>query len=192
MEPIVLASASPRRAELLRQIGLCFQVIPSGVSEEFNADLTPPEQVMALAFRKANDVAFAMSEGLIIGADTLVVLDGQVLGKPSGPEEAQKMLSRLSGREHSVFTGISLVNVSKGQTLTDYVETKVRFRRLKQEEINFYIASKEPLDKAGAYGIQGLGAIFVDKIDGCYSNVVGLPLSKLAILLQKMGIFVMG
>lgn len=192
MEPIVLASASPRRAELLRQIGLCFQVIPSGVSEEFNADLTPPEQVMALAFRKANDVAFAMSEGLIIGADTLVVLDGQVLGKPSGPEEAQKMLSRLSGREHSVFTGISLVNVSKGQTLTDYVETKVRFRRLKQEEINFYIASKEPLDKAGAYGIQGLGAIFVDKIDGCYSNVVGLPLSKLATLLQKMGIFVMG
>lgn len=192
MKPIVLASASPRRAELLNQIGLTFQVIPSRVSEEVDLDLAPPEMVMTLAFRKADDVARTISTGLVIGADTLVVVSNQILGKPSGLEEAREMLSRLSGNEHSVFTGISVLSVPDGRVLTDYVETKVRFRRLKQKEIDFYVASKEPLDKAGAYGIQGLGAILVEKINGCYSNVVGLPLSKLVMFLQEMGISIMG
>lgn len=189
MKPIILASASPRRAELLNQLGLDFQVIPSDVSEVIPEKSTAPQELVTkLALHKASDVACKVERGLVIGADTLVVLEDIIFGKPSGPAEAVKMLSILSGKYHSVYTGIAMVQVPSGRTEAGYSETKVKFRSLAEEEIQSYVATGEPLDKAGAYGIQGKGGVLVERIEGCYFNVVGLPLSKLAEMLQKFGI----
>jgi septum formation protein len=186
MNTLILASGSPRRAELLRQIGLDFQVIPSEAPEDLPPGLSPADAVKELALRKASEVARNISSGVIIGADTVVVAAGRILGKPSDKAEARTMLATLSGIEHSVFTGLAVLEVPNGKQMVDCVETKVWFRKLTQAEIDWYVASGEPLDKAGAYGIQGLGAILVEKIDGCYFNVVGLPLGKLVTIFQKM------
>ncbi len=188
MKPIILASMSPRRVELLRQIGCRFDVIPSHASEELPPGLDPASAVMELALRKARSVAADIATGIVIGADTVVVADGMILGKPEDPADAVRMLTKLSGKVHSVFTGLAVVDASEKTERIDYVETKVWFRELTPEEIEFYVATGEPLDKAGAYGIQGLGAILVEKIDGCYFNVVGLPLSKLALILRELGV----
>ncbi|MGE5605367.1 MAG: Maf family protein [Bacteroidota bacterium] len=189
MQPIILASASPRRIEILNQLGLDFQVIPSEVSEVIpEKSTTPQELVTKLALHKASDVARKVERGLVIGADTLVVLEDIIFGKPSGPAEAVKMLSILNGKFHSVYTGIAMIQVPSGQTEVGYSETKVKFRSLSKEEIQSYAATGEPLDKAGAYGIQGKGGVLVERIEGCYFNVVGLPLSKLAEMLQKFEI----
>lgn len=192
MKPLILASTSPRRVELLRQIGCHFDVIPSHVSEELPPGLDPASAVMELALRKARSVAANVTTGIVIGADTVVVSNGMILGKPKDHGDAVRMLTELSGKVHSVFTGLAVVDASKKTERVDYVETRVRFRELAPEEIKFYVASGEPFDKAGAYGIQGLGAILVEKIDGCYFNVVGLPLSKLVLILRELGVSIAG
>lgn len=187
MPDLILASASPRRRELLVGLGLNFEIQPSTVTEPPHQGEDPGEYAAQLAKAKALSVAAGRQRGLIIGADTVVVLAGRVLGKPGDEEEAHKMLSQLSGRSHTVYTGVAVVNAATGESLVETVATKVFFRRLSQEEIAAYVASGEPLDKAGAYGIQGLGALLVERIEGCYFNVVGLPLSALDRLLRRFG-----
>lgn len=185
---MILASASPRRAELLRQIGLVFLTIPSTFQEETLLETDPAQLVMALALSKAKQVAEGISAGLVIGADTMVFLEDRVLGKPSGMEEAVRMLAQLSGKTHQVFTGIALIEVPGGKRRVDYEMTRVKFRSLSMSEIQAYASTQEPFDKAGAYGIQGKGAVLVEAIHGCYFNVVGLPIAKLVMMLQDFGV----
>ncbi len=179
VKPLVLASQSPRRIALLRQIGLAPQVVPSSVEEDFDPGSLPSENAMRLAAAKAMDVGTRFDNAVIIGADTIVVLEGKCLGKPLRPEEAIEMLERLSGRTHVVVTGFALLDRPSDRLVVDFESTKVTFRELPRKEIESYVASGSPMDKAGAYGIQDdYGAVFVSRIEGCYYNVVGLPLSK--------------
>jgi len=187
----ILASASPRRQELLRQIGLAFSVMPSGIDESVEPSAAPDDpkiMVRILAERKIDAVIRRglPPETIVIGADTVVVLNGKVYGKPSDANEACRMLSELSGREHCVITGVAAAK--EGRLVSDVCTTLVRLCPLSDEEIRRYVASGEPLDKAGAYGIQGLGALIVDSISGCYFNVVGLPLVTLSRLLRDLGV----
>jgi septum formation protein len=187
---LILASNSPRRAELLKQIGLDFKIIPSLYSEEIQLLGDPSLLVKEHALNKAKQVARTASSGLVIGADTVVFLEGQMMGKPSGTDEAVKMLSDLSGKVHQVFTGVALVEVSTWKLKVDCEMTEVKFRFLNGNEIEAYVTTKEPFDKAGAYGIQGKGAVLVEGIKGCYFNVVGLPIVKLVTMLQEFGVSV--
>lgn len=187
MKKLILASTSPRRAELLKQIGLNFLIKVSAVDETPLPGLTPPELVGLLAERKAAAVARELHDGIVIGADTVVVWQGQVLGKPRNRDEAFEMLFKLQGSCHEVYTGIALIDVSSGEVLVQHEKTRVCFRSLDESEIRQYIASGEPLDKAGAYGVQGLAAIFITRIEGCYTNVVGLPLARLSQMLKQLG-----
>ncbi len=181
---VVLASGSPRRREILEQIGLDFSVMVSHADETIPEGTEPYYAVQTLAFLKAADVAKGADESaIVIGADTVVVVDDEILGKPKDAEDAKGMLRLLSGRSHSVLTGVAVVRRSDGKSVSLTVETKVHFRKLSEMEIASYVATGEPLDKAGAYGVQGLGGLFVDKIEGDYYNVVGLPLSRLGRLL---------
>jgi len=182
----VLGSSSPRRAELLRKAGISFEVVvPENINEEqISAD--PVSHVLELSRKKAENVAKKVRDSIILGADTIVVLDGEILGKPKDSDEAFKMLKKLSGMEHKVYTGISLVDKDKGRVLSGYQLTKVKFNQLKDKEIKDYIDTGEPLDKAGAYGIQGMGNFLVEKIEGDLDNVIGLPLRKLEELLIKI------
>lgn len=192
--PIILASASPRRQELLAMLGLDFTVMASSYEERAQPDpaATPAEQVMATARGKAEEVFRLASrvpetaDSLVVGADTIVVLEGEVLGKPGDQAEARRMLRTLSGRWHQVFTGLALLHRAKA--ITTYEMTRVHFRPLSDREIDAYLRTGEPMDKAGAYGIQGLGAIFVDRIEGCFYNVMGLPVPRFALLLKEYGI----
>lgn len=189
MQKLILASTSPRRADILKQIGMQFIIRASDLDEEqFDHPIPPTEMVMSLALKKAQKVARSVSEGLIIGADTIVVIEGEILGKPASPTEAIAMLSRLNGKEHSVFTGVALLEVPGGRNAISFVETIVQFRSLGSSEIETYVATGEPFDKAGGYGIQGRGAILVEKINGCYFNVVGLPVAKLVTMLKDFGV----
>lgn len=188
---LVLASASPRRAELLRQAGIPFTVAPSGVTEEeeaYAAILPPGEMARHLALAKARAVAGRLASGLVLGADTVVFCRGEHLGKPRDADGARRMLAALSGAEHAVCTGLALVEAPAGRLESDFEETRVWMRTLETELIEAYVATGEPMDKAGAYGIQGKAAIFVEKIEGCYFNVVGLPLSRLFLLLARFGV----
>jgi len=185
---IVLASASPRRSQLMQEIGLTFDVIPSQVAEEGFSAGCPEELVMRLAHAKAADVAKRLRSGIVVGADTIVVADGQVMGKPADPADAANMLSALSGREHQVYSGVAVIDAESGRSLTDYEVTAVRFRRLSEAAIQRYVATSEPMDKAGAYAIQGLGSLLVTGISGDYNCVVGLPLCKLAAMLSEFGV----
>ena len=185
---LVLASASPRRAELLKKIGLDFIVRPAVTEEIIKPNLDLLEQVKSLALQKARVVAETLSTGLVIGADTIVVMGQEVLGKPDSREMAVQMLSRLSGQQHQVLTGVALVDSQSGQALSEVESTLVQFRTLTLEEITAYVKTGEPLDKAGAYGIQEKGAILVERIEGCYFNVVGLPLARLVRMLKEMGV----
>lgn len=179
LPPLVLASASPRRRVLLRQIGLRFTVVPSTVREQLRRSESPRQNARRIALEKASDVASRKRRGIVVGADTIVVLGSSILGKPRNGREAKRMLRRLSGRSHVVYTGFALVDASSGQALTDVVRTRVQFRRLSTKEIADYVRSGSPLDKAGAYGIQDdFGAVFVESIDGCFYNVVGFPLVR--------------
>jgi septum formation protein len=183
---IILASASPRRARLLGQIGLKFIVDGSSVPEETEGYASPREIVTGLAGRKAAEVALRHDEGLVVGADTIVVLDGNVLGKPADPEDASRMLRLLSGRTHDVHTGFCIIEKPGGRTVSDAEVTKVTFRELADDEIGEYVRSGSPMDKAGAYGIQDdYGAIFVERIEGCFYNVVGFPLTKFWMRLRE-------
>jgi septum formation protein len=180
---IVLASASPRREELLRQVGCEFAIIASEVEEDNDRGLPPVELAVAHALAKARDVAAKAPDDTVVGADTIVVLDGRVYGKPRDIADARRMLAELAGREHEVITGVAVVKGSR--SWTDYAVTAVRFRAFGAEEIERYLAGGEPLGKAGAYAIQGAGALLVEGITGCYANVVGLPLVTLDKLLGR-------
>jgi septum formation protein len=182
--PLLLASASPRRKELLHRLGLKFKVIPSQV-EENDVPGLPQEKARTWALLKAEAVVSRHS-GIIIGADTIVVLEGRVLGKPRDEQEAKQMLGQLSGNTHTVITGLALINTRSHLRILESVESKVSFRPLSDEEIDTYIATREPMDKAGAYGIQERGAGFVTRVQGCYTNVVGLPVSCLLKSLERI------
>lgn len=184
---IILASASPRRQELLRQVGCDFSVMISDVIEDNNQDISPQQLAVLQAKDKAVDISSKVSaDDVVIGADTIVVLDGQVYGKPTDVNNARYILQQLSGKEHQVITGIAVA--SSGKVWTDFVVTTVKFIHMKAEQIESYLATGEPMDKAGAYAIQGIGALFVEGINGCYTNVVGLPLNKLSDVLRKAGV----
>lgn len=180
MKRIVLASASPRRRELLEQIGLDFEVIPS-TCEEMITKQNPGEAVEELSRQKAEDVAEKIAEGIVIGSDTVVYHAGRILGKPVDREEARKMLQGLQGGVHSVFTGVTVIAKENGNKdcHTFFRETKVSVLPMTEEEIEEYLNTKEPMDKAGAYGIQGRFAAWIEKIEGDYNTVVGLPVSAL-------------
>lgn len=189
-KPLVLASASPRRQELLALIGLDFTVEPSSVEEPAFDGGGPAGYAEKLAYLKAKDVAerYRGKAKLVIGADTIVLIDGEVLGKPASVREAEAMLKKLSGRTHEVITGVAVIDAATGAEEIDSSRTLVTFRPMTVAEIRRYVATGEPMDKAGAYGIQGLGAINITRIEGCYFNVVGLPLPTLAGMLKKFGI----
>lgn len=184
---IILASASPRRQQLLKLIGLDFEIMVSEVEEDNTKDMLPEELAIAQAIDKAVAVSKRVSAGaVVIGADTIVVVDGQVFGKPKDRMEAVQMLTVLAGREHTVISGVAVVQGKK--VVSGSSATTVTFRSLSQSQIERYVDTGEPMDKAGAYAIQGRGALLVESISGCYNNVVGLPLGRLAELLQQIGI----
>ena len=185
---IVLASGSPRRRQLLEQIGLTgFRVLASDADESLPDGIAPGEAVERLSARKGAAVAAQARPGaLVIAADTVVALDGAILGKPRDEGEAREMLSALSGRTHQVYTGVSLFH--PGGRRTEHEVTAVTFRPLSREEIAAYVATGEPMDKAGAYGIQGLGALLVERLEGDYFNVMGLPLCRLGRMLAAAGV----
>ncbi len=191
MKKIVLASASPRRKELLEKLGIPFQVEASEFTESGVQSLTPVETVKFLSLEKARMVSKKYPDALIIAADTIGVLDGKIIGKPDGAGDAVRMLRELSGRTHKVITGFTIMDSGTGKTLTRTVATEVTFRKLSRREIEAYVATGEPLDKAGAYAIQGLGAVLVKEIKGDYYNVMGLPLSALAAALKRFGVRVL-
>lgn len=188
MKDIVLASASPRRSELLKRIGLEFKIMPSDIDETNIGNLEPEAYTVDLANKKALDIANKTnSRALIIAADTIVVKDG-ILGKPSDENEAFEMLKALQGQWHEVITGVAVIDSETKKGITDYEKTLVKMASLSDMEIKSYIKSGEPMDKAGSYGIQGLGAMIVERIEGCYFNVVGLPLNKLNIMMGSFSI----
>ncbi|SFJ41909.1 Maf family protein [Thermoflavimicrobium dichotomicum] len=187
---LILASGSPRRQEILADLQLAFQVRTSDVDETLPPGIQPDEAVKYLALKKAQAVASTCSSALVIGADTIVVLDGQILGKPADAADAIRMLSRLQGRVHQVYTGIALIEVEEGHIIREITrarKTDVWMRELSREKMEWYVRTGEPLDKAGAYGIQGYGAILIDRIDGCYFNVVGMSISLLEQMMEELG-----
>lgn len=186
---IVLASASPRRQELLRQVGLSFVVEPSNVNEDVAEPMSPAQLVEHLALTKAREVASRRPSAIVLGADTIVVVDGQVLGKPVDRADAIGMLERLADREHQVMTGVALVQ--DGREIVSHEVTAVRFGPLTREQIERYVDSGEPMDKAGAYGIQGRAAALIHSIAGDYFTVVGLPLYRTLQMLSQFGVHVL-
>jgi septum formation protein len=185
VKTLILASTSPRRRALLQRLGIPFTVVPSHYEEELHPVLSPDELVKQLSSRKAHEVAVRYPNAVILGADTVVVSAGQVLGKPHTKQRAIEMLRQLSGQEHLVITGYTILDAD--QKVSRCVETKVRLRQLSRAEIEEYVGTGEPLDKAGAYGIQGLGGELVETIEGDYDNIVGLPLTEVALDLTKFG-----
>ena len=184
---IILASQSPRRRELLKRVGIeYFKVIPAQGEELATRTLTPDQLVEELSQRKCAEVAAAHPKDLVIAADTVVSIHNRVLGKPRSEEDAARMLAALSGKLHLVYTGVTVAK--EGRTLTQHEVTSVRFRTLTQADIIRYIATGEPMDKAGAYGIQGYGSVLVEGISGDYYNVMGLPVCRLARMLARFGV----
>jgi septum formation protein len=183
-KPIILASASPRRAEILTKLGLAFTIRPSAIDENLAESLPPAEYAVELAERKARAVAAEISTGVIIGADTIVVLGKEMLGKPRSKTEAHEMLRRLSGRTHRVFTGFTILDRPSNRRASGVEMTEVTFRELEDAEIAAYVQSGEAMDKAGAYGIQDLSAVFAERLNGCFYNVVGFPLTRFYLTLR--------
>lgn len=186
MTKLILASASPRRAELLSRLGFPFETIPSGTSEEIVEALAPAQHVLEIAKRKTQAVASKTQNAIVIGADTVVVINNTILEKPRDADHATEMLALLSGKTHQVLTGLVLTNTNTSQTHTDVAITHVTMRHLTPNDIQRYVATGDPLDKAGAYAAQGLSAIFIESISGCFYNVVGLPLTKLWTMLHTL------
>ncbi len=191
MKTIILASASPRRKELLEQIGLKFEVEPSNSDEHVDSAFEPHQLAISLSLKKAQLVARTHRSALVIAADTFVVLEGRILGKPRTETGARNMLEVISGKQHSVITGFTIIDTKSHKVLSRSVATEVYVKKLTSSEIDAYVKSKEPLDKAGAYAIQGLGSVIVEKIEGDYFNVVGLPLSALSESLKEFGIHIL-
>lgn len=174
-EKLVLASSSPRRAEILERAGWPHEIIVAGIDETVLPDENPAAYVQRLARSKAETVASRLSEGIVLGADTTVVVANQILGQPVDQNDARRMLSLLSARWHNVLTGVAVVRVG-GETRVAYETTRVRFAELSDEEIDWYISTREPFGKAGAYGIQGKASLFIEEIEGDYFNIMGLPI----------------
>ena len=188
--PLILASGSPRRVALLSELGVLFQTVVSDAPETIDPLLGPEPQAAILAERKARAVASQRQSGIVLGADTVVVIDGDLLGKPVDDADATRMLRLLRDRGHRVITGIAVVDAGTGSVNTSTVTSIVRFRALSDREIALYVATAEPRGKAGAYAIQGLGAGLVSALEGCFTNVVGLPLCETARLLRAAGVTV--
>ncbi|MFN3135798.1 MAG: Maf family protein [Candidatus Kryptonium sp.] len=183
---VVLASASPRRKNLLKQIGLNFIIHPSEIEEDLLQETSPEEHVLILSRKKALEVAKNYNDALIISADTIVVLDGEIINKPKDPDEAKQMLKKLSGRTHKVYTGFTILDTKTNKIYSDFEVTEVKFREIEDDEIEEYVSTGSPLDEAGAYGIQDdYGAVFVERINGCFYNVVGFPLTKFYLAMKK-------
>ncbi|MCD6138700.1 MAG: septum formation inhibitor Maf [Deltaproteobacteria bacterium] len=185
---LILASTSPRRRDLLMQAGLTFRVIPATVDENSVCPGSPEKHVRQLARAKAEEVSEHYPESWVIGADTIVIIDGEALGKPKTKAEAGRMLETLSGKTHRVLTGYCICCRKKKRTFCDVVETEVLFKELTKKEINWYIGTGEPFDKAGGYAVQGLGIFMVKRIQGSYTNVVGLPVCEVIDYLYKEGV----
>ncbi len=184
MRKLVLASQSPRRQELLKLLGHPFSVIPAHIEEKFFPGENPSEHVVRLAEAKAGRVAGMVSESMVIGSDTIVVIDGDILGKPGSRKEAFEMLMRLAGRTHDVYTGFALHDTVTGKVASGFEQTEVSMIPLSREIAEMYLDTGEPFDKAGAYGIQGYGSALIDSVKGCYFNVMGLPLTRLMKMLN--------
>jgi septum formation protein len=191
MRRIILASASPRRKELLKQlIGDHFVIYPSSYEEPLQTELNPEELLMKHSVEKARDVAKHFNSGIIISADTSVICDGEILGKPNLPERAEKMLEKLSGRKIQVITGLTVLDLDSAQEISESESTNVWMAKISKEQISAYVRTGEPLDKAGAFAAQGKGAILVEKIEGDFFNAVGLPLFRLGKILERLGVSV--
>ena len=182
--PVILASASPRRRELLTLIGLPHEVRPADIDETYLAGEAPRDHALRLAREKAARISD--KDAVVIGSDTIVVVDGDVLGKPADEAEASRMLRRLSGRSHTVITAVAVA--WRGRVAADAESVEVTFHPLSDEQIRGYIATREPMDKAGAYGIQGFGATIVARVDGDYFAVMGLPLQRMVLLMRELGL----
>ena len=187
-EKIILASQSPRRKELLEQVGINIKISPSAINEETVSLKNPEAYVKELSFLKAKDTSISYPESWVMGADTIVVVGHEILGKPLSKTDASGMLNKLSNCEHSVYTGFCVLNQKKKITIKRAVETRVIFKCLSDQEINWYVNTGEPFDKAGAYAIQGIGAFLVKQISGSYSNVVGLPVCEVVETLMHLNI----
>jgi len=183
----ILASASPRREELLRSVGLTFKIIPADVDETSLAGESPRAHVRRLSRDKASVIANQYPKALVLGADTIVVIDGLILGKPKSRKQAREMLERLSGRKHTVFTGFTIAHTGSGISKTKVVQSTVQFKEINPEEMNWYVGGDEPYDKAGGYAVQGMGAYFIKAIRGSYTNVIGLPLCEVLEALKDFG-----
>jgi len=187
---LILASKSPRRYELLKKIGLDFDVIPSDIEEDFIKEESPKSHVIRLSEAKCLEVGKRYPDRWVIAADTIVYIDHSILGKPKSREEAMEMLQRLSSQEHWVLTGFAVRNLGKGVGDQEAVQTAVKVKNLSQVEIEWYIQTGEPFDKAGGYAIQGIGSFMIESIRGSYTNVVGLPLCELIQMLNRLGALV--
>ena len=186
----ILASASPRRNEILRHLGLRFRMDPSGITEpDRRSRETPSDYAIRIAKLKAEETAGRHKSGLVIGVDTIVVLGNTILGKPGTGTEARLMLKRLSGRWHEVLSGICLIDCGHRRSRSSIGRSRVHFRRLSSEEVEWYLRTGEYRDKAGAYGIQGYASIFIDRIEGCYFNIVGFPITAFQKLCRETGIY---
>lgn len=188
MKPIILASKSPRRKELLEKLGLKFQIIPSDYKEDINLKLSPLKLARFLSAKKAEAISHKYSDHIIIAADTFVLLGNTPLGKPKTKKEAAEMLKKISGKLVSVITGYTIIDTSTDKEISKAIKTKVYIKDLSNREIQGYIKTGEPLDKAGAFAVQGIGAVIIKKIDGDFFNVVGLPVFDLAETLKEFGI----
>jgi septum formation protein len=187
-QQIILASTSPRRKELLKQIGINFKIIPSNYKEDINLKLSNTNLAKVLALGKAKDVSGKLKEGIVIGSDTFIVFKNKRIGKPKNKKEAKKILKMISGKKIKIYSGVAIIDIKKNNKITDCEITEIKMKKLTPGEIDSYIKTGEPLDKAGAFGIQGMGAVFIEKINGCYSNIVGLPLNNLYKNLSKLNI----
>lgn len=184
----ILASRSVPRARILKNLGVAFKIVPSRVKERKGPRLGPKETVRANALLKARDVAGRVKHGIVIGCDTLVEQDGKIFGKPVDLADARRMLKKLSSKPHRLFTGIALIDVERRKEFVDVEETKIEMERLSDEEITRYFRKCSPMEQAGAFDIQGRGGLFIKRIEGCYFNVVGLPVAKLFVMLKKLGV----
>lgn len=187
-QKIILASTSPQRKGLLQQMGIDFEVVSSDYKEDMTIKLSPENLAKILAYGKAKDVANKINNGIVIGVDTFLVYKGKKLGKPHTKEKAYKMLKMFSGKTIKVYSGVALINAQTKKEIQDYEFSEFTFKKLSDKEIKNYIQTGEPLDKAGAIAIQGLGGIFIRKIKGCYANIVGFPIYNIAKNLEKMGV----
>ena len=184
---LILASASPRRIELMKRTGLPFDPIPANIEESVMPNESPRRHVLRLARGKTRCIANTHPESWVIGADTIVFIDGEIIGKPSTPEDARMILEKLSGRTHQVFTGFCIMNIERETTISEVVRSSVIFRDIGADEISWYTDTPEPYDKAGAYAVQGISAVFIRGIKGSFTNVMGLPMCEIIEKLRIAG-----